>query len=238
MILNMAGAGGSALKVISAASAAALPTTAAEGTIAVITDTPITSFEIGFLVPAVPKEGMVYLSESNVSNVPVNVAKDPNIAYLYPTGCSQYVGDAWTIKDFRIRKNKEWVTPRTYLYNAGNQYTAVTGGWKARSGNGSIGKDRMTFSSGPNAGLPNDSSVMTVGKIDFTNFTKFHATLYSQSGDGCYTTIIDSGYSLGQTGGHLEYNIDITNLTGSYYVAIGGGSYYVCSGAVKEVWVE
>lgn len=123
------GGGGSDLnfKVIAVASESALPSTAAENTIAVITTAPITSYVFATTAPTPPAEGMVWFATGSASAVGFNAIKR-NGLWVYPTGCQQYVSGAWVRKTAKIYKNGAWTEWTTYLYNRGVINTDVTGG--------------------------------------------------------------------------------------------------------------
>lgn len=244
MILNMAGAGGSALKVISAASVDALPAAATEGTIGVITDVAISNFVIDFVTLSAPKEGTVFLSESKVSNVPINAAKDPNIVNLYPVTCTQYVSGVWLPKDFRIRKNNEWVTVETYLYSEGNEFTALTGGWDnvpeihGSGGNAAVvkGDECLGVNCAKDNAGDHNCVVSTVNPIDLRNFTEINFDFtpaynsdygYSveiflatdRTNSNAYTRLLQVGTNFTNRQ-RTTRNISIAAITGSYYIRI------------------
>lgn len=126
--------GGSDLnfKVIAVASESALPSSAAENTIAVITTAPITSYVFSSTAPTSPAEGMVWFAVVTASTVGFNAIKR-NGLWVYPTGCQQYVSGAWVNKTAKTYKSGAWVGMETYLYNAGDQCVGITGGWTAIS---------------------------------------------------------------------------------------------------------
>ena len=123
------GGGGSDLnfKVIAVASESALPTSAAENTIAVITTAPITSYVFSASAPTSPAEGMVWVATGTASTVGFNAIKR-NGLWVYPTGCQQYVSGAWVSKTAKTYQSGKWTEWTTYLYNRGAINTDITGG--------------------------------------------------------------------------------------------------------------
>lgn len=126
--------GGSDLnfKVIAVASESALPTSAAENTIAVITTTAITSYVFSSTAPTSPAEGMVWFATGTASTVGFNAIKK-NGLWVYPTGCQQYVSGAWIEKTAKSYLNGAWSDWRDgyyYYYKDGDQGIPVTGGWR------------------------------------------------------------------------------------------------------------
>lgn len=128
------GGGGSDLnfKVIAVASESALPSTAAENTIAVITTTPISEWEMSAVTSPTwsAPEGFVYITTRASylgDGIAFNAIKK-NGLWVYPTGCQQYVSGAWVQKTAKTYQNGAWVEWTTYLYNRGAINTDVTGG--------------------------------------------------------------------------------------------------------------
>lgn len=115
-------------KVIAVASESALPTSAEENTIAVITTAAITSYVFSSTVPTSPVEGMVWFATGTASTVGFNAIKKDGL-WVYPTGCQQYVSGAWASKVAKIYQNGAWRVWSRYLYNAGDECVDETGGW-------------------------------------------------------------------------------------------------------------
>lgn len=129
------GGGGSDLnyKVIAVASESALPSSAAENTIAVITTTPITSYVFSATAPTSPTEGMVWFATGTASTVGFNAIKR-NGLWVYPTGCQQYVSGAWVTKTAKTYRDGAWADWDIVLYSSGKQYVP----WTATPYEGSI----------------------------------------------------------------------------------------------------
>nr|DAI03424.1 MAG TPA: hypothetical protein [Caudoviricetes sp.] len=138
-----AGGGGSSLnfKVIAVSSELLLPATAKENTIAVITDTAITSYVFAPAEPETPTDGTVWFAMGTSSFTSFNAIKK-NSLWVYPTNCKQYVSDAWVQKTAYTWMNEKWNVwkpPAKQLYWNGDKCVTVTGDWKSVSdGSGSI----------------------------------------------------------------------------------------------------
>lgn len=115
-----AGAGGGSLNftVIAVASEDALPETAKENTIAVITDTAITSWVFSATAPETPEAGMVWILTSTASTVGFNAVKK-NGLWVYPSSVQQYIDDAWVSKTAKTWQDGAWVDWALYLIHAG-----------------------------------------------------------------------------------------------------------------------
>lgn len=175
------GGGGSDLnfKVIAVASESALPSTAAENTIAVITTAPITSYVFSSTAPASPAEGMVWFATGTASTVGFNAIKK-NGLWVYPTGCQQYVSGAWVAKTAKTYQNGAWADWMALnLYTEGDQHTDITGGFSSSVSSGT----------GPEAFVATDTWIEVAAsyqqtacvhpakKIDVTQYSRLTAEL-------------------------------------------------------------
>lgn len=77
-----------------------------ENTIWVNTGTPISSWSFRVDVPENPVEGMVHFTTAARAAAGFDALKK-NEVYVYPTGCTQYIGGAWQYREFEIFKNWE-----------------------------------------------------------------------------------------------------------------------------------
>lgn len=145
-----AGGGGSALnfKVIAVSSELLLPATAKENTIAVITDTAITSYVFSADTPT-PEEGMIWFTTETSSVVSFDAIKK-NVLRVYPTNCQQYTSGGWVKKAAKTWQNGAWVEWWDgYYYKEGNEEVIVTGGWNTYTLNGvskiTLGSTEISF---------------------------------------------------------------------------------------------
>ena len=241
MILNMAGGGGAGLNfsVKAYASELALPATAAENTIAVISDAAITDWVFAATEPTTRSDGTalsggeVWLHNGLTSNAPANALKKNGI-WLYPTSCSQYVGGAWSPKTAKTYQSGAWVEWRTFLYTPGDTHDDLTGGFHGvtRPYNGT-GGDPPTIVFGVNymqITRKGNGVAQTVDPVDLTNYN----TLYI---DGYVTNSTYSRYYIYNTAsGNLNANdarevnppatrsrisMDISGLTGAKWIGLG-----------------
>lgn len=110
----------------------ATPTAPKENTIWINTDQAITSHYFSATEPEGMEEGSVWISTGKSSNVAFSITKK-NPVMVYPISAKQYVNGAWVDKEAKSYQNGEWVDWVQYLYNKGNEYEDVTGGWIERS---------------------------------------------------------------------------------------------------------
>lgn len=134
MILNMVGGGaGLNFSVKAYASESALPSVEKENTIAVITETDITSWIFSATEPETPEEGMVWFHVGASSPVAFNALKNGGIT-VYPLSAKQYVSGAFVTVTAKSYQNGSWVDWFVYLFNYGKQqYKWQARGWKRSS---------------------------------------------------------------------------------------------------------
>lgn len=116
-------------EVVRYASEADLPETAKENTLAVFTDVDIDGWHFRATQPNEMKQGEVWFLTTGSSSAPFNALKD-NCIEVYPVSVKQYVDNALVNVGASIYQNGKWVDLNTgKLYDRGNQFESVTGGW-------------------------------------------------------------------------------------------------------------
>jgi hypothetical protein len=249
MIFNMSGGGGAALN-FKVMGGTAEPSNPAENTIWIDTDAKITGWLFSSHQPESPAEGMVWIATGSASNAEFNALKK-NGVIVSPTSAHQYINGAWVDKPAKTYRNGEWNSWIVYLFKANDQCVDLTGGWVAGSdiglapyaGNGgsqSIG-ETMNLHWAQISGTPQHGAAyyVTKKKIDLTNVN----TLKVNCSVAGYTDYCRAGVSPNSqkpwgpdrpdwancvawenlTDGTNE--IDVSSLTGSYYVMVGGCTY-------------
>ena len=141
----------------------------------------------------------------------------------------------------------------TYFYNAGDACEDITGGWEAVNANGSLtmGESAMTIF-GVAENVYCELCLRTASKIDLTDYTRISFKLK-------YDGLIDSEYAaVGVTAADtfeskstfpvsaviqesaevMTYEVDVSGITGSYYVALFGfsGNALGTGYTVYQVW--
>lgn len=156
------------------------------------------------------------------------------IIYAGLTNCVQYDGSAWASKDAYVYHDGWHQFSYTWngeLFDNGNQYTTITGGWtlsKFSVTDGAFDTGLTSQTSG------NDVMACSVNKVDVTRFSTLHISCYSNysnsGGRGtarfglCSTNGLSNGdfaaYRDIDTGSSTitEYSVDVSSITGSYYV--------------------
>lgn len=213
-------------KVIAVASESALPSSAEENTIAVITTSPITSYVFSATAPTSPTEGMVWFATGTASTVGFNAIKR-NGLWVYPTGCQQYVSGAWVTKTAKTYQNGAWTDWNPDIYNGGSDVSM----FEVTSGSAAV---MSGYVSNLNGGLKfNKGFINVIDPYDLTEYTTLHVEFTPNITE---TTSIDFGvtraatvqssYLASKNVGAVTANIkkttelDISKVTGDAYILI------------------
>lgn len=150
--------------------------------------------------------------------------------------------------DSYIYKNNAWIAYSgavLYLFYDRETYINTTGGW---TGSGSVG----TTLSVTNGGGPtwiSSKTLKTINAIDMSSYSTIHILVSGYNGKGkvgISTTDDVSTYDTSVTvSSAKEYIIDISSLTGNYYVKIEGTggqnntNFWQSTGFdVSRIWIE
>lgn len=131
MILNLCGGGwGTNLTVVGGTTA---PTSPAKNTIWVNTSVSFTSWALASTDPDYLGSDGVWIQTGTSSPAAFNISAGDNRVYLYPIGVKQWdsANSAWINRDAKLWDGNAWIDLLQFLYNAGDECTAVTGGWQA-----------------------------------------------------------------------------------------------------------
>lgn len=239
MILNMVGGGGSGGLNFSVVGGTSHPGNPKENTIWVNTETEISGWVFSASEPEVPAEGMVWITTGTSSTIEFNALKKNGIQ-VYPISAKQYVSGAWVDKTAKSYQDGQWKTWIAWLYNNGNQFSDVTGGWVVRNasgGTGSItadGKIQLRYS----GYYDQHSTAYTQKKIDFTNrnvltveadislaphadFSQLHVIISEQNTEGYPHALFVARVSTAtQATGKVAVELNVTDYQGAYYVGV------------------
>ena len=214
------------------------PASPKENTIWFNTDAKITSWVFRANEPENPTEGMVWITTGKTSLIEFNALKKNSIQ-VYPMSAKQYVGGAWVEREAKSYQNGAWVDWwNGELFQDGNQYTSVTGGWVVfESSHGSYATPTLTFDSGKMVVSMRQPSydyrggvVCTKNTIDLTDVNEITMKVKSFSALGSYaqpnyfgsvslvvfddngTTVLPSGLanSTKRTANNTEYDFTLS----------------------------
>ena len=220
------------------------PETAKDNTIWVDTDVRITGWNFNATQPETAEEGMVWFLTGTSSTAPFNALKKNGIT-VYPLSAKQYVSGAWVDKTAKSYQNGAWVDWwNGELYDAGNEYETFTGGWTATalSSTTQVTKDITSMTIKTDYG---DDALHCSDKMDLTDFSKlvvtgnsFRNNSSAQRKAGNTKICIWSAIGSSLTNGRVayadypaedydgEFELDVSSLTGEYYVGVFAGRYY------------
>lgn len=222
-------------KIVGGTSAPASPK---ENTIWVNTDTEITGWIFSATEPEALAEGMVWISTGVSSSAEFNALKS-NTIEVYPISTKQYVSGAWVDKAAKIYKSGLWTDWATYLYNEGDECTDITSGWSFLNPVGG----GYTLGSGVKAAgeiqlsATNYTAVSAYPsrKIDLTNYSQLivEVTDISFTGGGSVQfAVSDTTSFVNNSVAELklplsvgEHTLDVSHLTGYYYIGVSVWSW-------------
>ena len=213
------------------------PSNPKENTIWVNTSTSITSWVFSATQPT-RATGRVWISVGASSSVAFNALKKNNIT-VYPLSAKQYVSGKWVDKTAKIYQNGAWVDWWDgQLYENGNQFTNVTGGWdihdyvtNSRPLMAAEHKsDQMFFRAQNNydvlMGINNPVDLSNVNQIRITGMMNqiftYNGAVYGMTMKVLKTKDLASKvaeFSM-LVKGMFDYTLDVSNLSGKHYLTI------------------
>ena len=156
------------------------PANPAENTIWVNTSVPISDYIFSAIPPESGAEGSVWFSTGTTSPAAFNALKK-NVVQVYPLSAMQIVNGQIVDVEAKIYQDGEWVDWGTVLYDAGNHFTEITGGWtnegyRTKSWNcqAEINADNIHITFVPNAGV---GGAGTRNVINFGSYSTLKANV-------------------------------------------------------------
>lgn len=186
------------------------------------------------------KPGYTYSKENRIWIMPTKCVFDPN--FSKPLNAYYYKNGSWHQFSTAV---PEW--DGTLFYN-GNQYTKYTGGWTAVGGGAKVGTNLTLDTSG-------FAGIRSTSKVDVTKFNRLRfkcASKFSVLGDdhsgfglksdGIGWNNCDDNYAaaLWNLSGKTEGSLDISKISGSYYVTffVYAREGYAAGVDVNKIWLE
>lgn len=186
------------------------------------------------------EEGTVWIATGTSSPVAFNVLWKNGIT-VYPISAKQYISGALVDVIAKSYQNGAWGEWIRYLYNRGDMCADLTGGWSQSYGacNWVNNSDGYEINANGNGG-----QIATVNKIDLTDIKKLYFVGYCTNVYAATVQTLTMGilsdraktlwdYAVAsvtaKTSSNTEqvYELDVSNITGSYYIA---ASYSLQSG--------
>lgn len=216
------------------------PSNPKENTIWLNTDVDITGWVFSATEPENLEEGMVWIYTGTSSSVEFNALKKNGIT-VYPLSAKQYVSGAWADKTAKSYQGGKWVDWFYYLMKDGTFDTTTTNlSLQASSSNEFVGDGYIEFSVSRSGGdIVGHYGRRTNGKISLkgvkTIYAKVNVTKRSASGSQAagaeilVMTGTDKSSIVARTEidalGESVLSLDVSNLTDSYYIAVGAMAY-------------
>lgn len=243
-------------QVLNCGSQSSLPAASEVNTIAVISDTAVTGYQFQRDMPEEAAEGLVWFCTDGESAVSFNALTENGIR-VYPVYARQYAGGSWVSREAWIWQNEAWNRwPAWYLYDRGDTFPEVTGGWAVGESIADAVLEEDCMSLSTVSAAKSRTHVATQNAVDLSDYSCIRAsvtvTQHSQD-SSAGTTLCRLGYadaadaSLAEvatktavevTGtGDLEIRFDISGVAGSHYVIFGIG-YFSMNVQVRKVWLE
>lgn len=216
-----------------------------------ISGTELNGFMSGFPTWTMP-EGFVYIGSGGAYNEStwINLINIRNGVHNFcPCCCYQVEGGKWYRKDAKVYRNGAWLQFSTWaapwngeLFQSGNQYTDHTGGWAYTfSWTGSV-----DFSSNIYWSVTNITAfVYTARTIDVTKYSRlrFTGSLWGSwsFGLGNKQSGLNAGNWIARIQGDGTVNdgsVDISGVSGSFYVVLYASAEGGSGGNISKVWLE
>lgn len=235
-IHGFGGSGGASLsfKIIPyATEAALLAASPAENIIGVVTTSKITSWIFAADQPSDASEGLLWIKTGTASPVAFNALKKNGIT-VYPLIAMQYVGGVWTDVTAKSYQGGAWVDWWAgELYDSGDEFTAITGGWLFKGVNNEISGTTYYITKNSDhiqvkaPGSGNLAGASPEKAIDLSSFSTLHVLyIQPQVAPGIYvaksfpTTEIAAQKEAAKASVQTETTLDISSLDGNYEIII------------------
>lgn len=246
--LNFKGGGGKVVNVKAVSSSDELPSSAKNGDIVLVTDTPIANIVIALKEPETASDGDVCVRVGDLSIVSVNVGNNPSIE-LRPWLVTQYIGGEWALKEAYVRDDSEWVALDGIIFYQGwlspkwRLSSEPTPGYASASisNNGEV----ISMSTGATNVSYAGSFVRTVGSFSFAGIKKINV-LFSKSGYNAFE-FQNGGQILYQqldVGQNLTRSLDVSKIPMANNFGIGiqtAHDWYGGNGGsatIYKIWAE
>ena len=225
------------------------PAAPRENMIWINTNVPITSYIFDVSAPSSPLPDMIWIKIGTSSDIAFDALKGSGIK-IYPKSAKQYIEDQWVDKEAETYLNGEWYNWVTGLwagemYIEGTDYTWFTGGWEAV---GLAGTDEGYFYNAGLPILTKNSTNMTasisyneddrqyrsgvVRTINTIPLTAYNTLKFIGKGSAnngyVRLLVLSADCTRFENAVKTEiitttsktYTIDISDLDGSYYIAV------------------
>lgn len=224
------------------------PSNPKENTIWVNTNVNIPKYVISATQPSSPESGLLWIKAGNVDSTVMNAVKD-NILNVYLGSVSQYTGSSWIGVTAKIYQSGSWKDLSNILYVLKDGKIATQAGSFVAVGSTSFSGGKIVSTS-HNLASGNNAYFSQKVNVDKYKTLRFHINptdyyvdgllgvgLMSRAVNGSASTDSEinslvAGKRLYSTGSQWV-NIDISGITGSYYISV----ISVCKFTLDEIYL-
>ena len=127
------------------------------------------------------------------------------------------------------------------LYDAGNEYSDVTGGWGIYGTSSTVTKNTTDITVNWNSNWPISSYLITNKSIKTTGYSTLKMTQYTNNMNNTQIVILDENHSVvktatGSQGTTGTVSIPISDYQGKYYIGLSGGA--AKTSKLFKAWLE
>lgn len=239
------------------------PTSPGENTIWVKTSTAITGYMFSSAKPDSAASGTVLIQTAATSNAAFNALKKDTLM-VYPDSVSLYTDGSWAKQDAWIYQNNEWTQISwSWLYVIQNGVIVTPPGFSTFGYTGNTTLPTITAGDGYQqiVSTTNSNAVTTDSNIDLTNITTVYAEInlvkVTQSSTakwkGISLAVLNAvgvanhnaltnaiiEQQLTTTIGEQTLSVDVSALTGSYYIGLTAPSNGTAGSTIqaKNIWL-
>lgn len=209
------------------------PESPANNAIWVNTSQEITGWAFSADEPDAPADGMVWFRTALESSAAFNALTEETLQ-VCPISARQYMGGVWISRRAWSYADGQWIQWATYLYNAGDMCTDLSGGWSVSGLTNASGvamkaavleEAYMRF---PAAGSSAVTVMGTQNAIDLTgvNYLHFAASLTVNGHNGSFRVCQTKNVSSPAASNVVKSNmngvstLDVRTLSGLFYVIV------------------
>lgn len=227
-----------------------VPSNAVYVRLSMFDNAPVNSDPLSFVATIGVESGFVWILTGTSSSVEFNALKKNGIR-VYPLSAKQYISGVWVDVEATTYQGGEWVDWILFLYNNGDEFLNITGGWERVNGTLTKNADNLTLT---NVGASSSTYAVayTANMIDLTNVKEIRViasgTVTSDGLKSCCmavtktktTTRTAAVAEVGFLATLQEHVLDVSSLTGSFYIGImaAGSSSRQTTAITKKMWME
>ena len=226
-----------------------------DNVLGIITNIPVSGWHVSAVEPINFKQGTVWIMTSTNNYSTFKLLKDQDV-YIHPESVSQYIDGVWQGLAAKMYSNNQWHDFwNGQLYNEGNEYSGITGGWLLTQGHSSyrlaseysfkdenclryhiVGSTSAAFITEKPIDISKFSTLNinclngsngTSPRIGLMN-TKFSNDFYTNM--PYYKSLVNSG----------TVSLDVSAVQGKYYVCVAdyssGSTVYIVN--IPKIWLE